>query len=119
MQMDQREALSAIKGTYSKYVAKGGAQYGKNRTLIIHPNKGASHGGMIKISELRDLIANESPFDRVLTMSVVAQYDDRFVWHLVQHYPNDTSGKGSITQIDLYWQTGIGSVLSEGISWNF
>ncbi len=116
-QMDPREVLSAIKGTYTKYVDKGGAEYGKNRTLIIHPNKSTSHGGMIKISELRDQINNQSPFDRVITMGAVAQYSDRIVWHLVQHYPDDQLGKGSITQIDLYYQSGKGEVLSEGIDW--
>lgn len=117
VQMDKREVLDAIKGTYTKYVKKGGEQYGKNRTLLIQPNKSSSHGGLIKISELTDLIANESPFDRVITMGVVAQYADRHVWHLIQHYPHIT-GKSSITQIDLYWNTGRGEVLHEGIDWN-
>lgn len=117
-QMDDREALDAIKSTYTKYVYKGGAQYGKDRILIIQPNKSTSHGGLIRISELRDLIANESPFNQVLTMTVTAIYDDRFVWHLIQHYPENPQGKSGMTQIDLYWQTGAGCVLTEGITWN-
>lgn len=116
-QMDSREVLEAIKSTYTKYANKGGAQYGKDRILIIQPNKNTSHGGLVEISELRELIANESPFDQVLTTGVTAQYDDRFVWHLVQHYPENPQGMSGMTQIDLYWKTGKGCVLSEGIRW--
>lgn len=69
-QMEREEVLQAILDIYRKTEAKGRA-YGQDRMLVIQPNKSADHGGMVRISDLRELIGDESPFDRVFSLSIV------------------------------------------------
>jgi len=109
-QMDKREVLKAILETYDKYASKG-KSYGKNRVLIIQPNKGSDHGGLIKISDLTDKIGKESPFDKVFSLVMVGKSTkkDCTIMHLIQHYPNFSeevySNKGIIA-IELNFVTG-------------
>ncbi len=87
-QMDKREVLKAILETYDKYASKG-KSYGENRILIIQPNKGSDHGGLIKISDLTHKIGKESPFDKVFSLFMVGKSTkkDCSIIHLIQHYP--------------------------------
>ncbi|WP_420597784.1 hypothetical protein [Neptuniibacter sp.] len=114
-QMDPREVLDAIKSTYTKYSDKG-AEYGKGRTLFIHANKSSDHGGLVKISELRELIDGESPFDQVYTVGLVAARKGKLIFHIIKHYPVVPSGT-AITQIDLYLNTGAALVQTNGMHW--
>lgn len=115
---DRREALDAIVGTYAKY-ARNGPAYGRGRTLLIHPNKEASHGGSVRISELRTEIGESCPFDRTFTVHVIRQESRRVLFHLIQHFPwppeLGTSGGGGITDVTIDTATGIANVAHRGI----
>lgn len=105
-QLSQDEVLEAILATYEKYRLKG-ASYGQNRTLIIHANKGTR--GAIKISELRDAIAENCPFDRVLFLSCCTIKSSVAVMHLTQHFPKITSATipgAGMSQVDFDLATG-------------
>ena len=114
-QMEKTEVLEAILTTYKKNAAKG-ANYGKDRILVIHPNKSSDHGGLIKISDLRNEIGNESPFDKVFTLSIVATEgeDNRIgIIHLIQHYPplpRKPTDSAQIIQIDFDFLTGLATI---------
>lgn len=114
-QMSQEEVLGAILATYEKYRRKG-SSYGQNRTLIIHANKGTK--GMIKISDLRDAIEENCPFDRVLFLSCVSLKETVAVMHITQHFPklgpSDQAGHG-IAQVDLNLATGDADVPHVGL----
>jgi len=102
-QISKQDPLEAILSTYEKYANKGGS-YGNKRTLIIHPN--VTTQGMIKISDLRDKISGESPFDRVLLMHAVTKGKDNIIpIHVTEHYP----GFG-IAQVDFNVLTGLATV---------
>lgn len=118
-QMQQEEVLEAILAVYKKSAQKG-EQYGKDRILIIQPNKQSDHGGLIRISALKDLINNDSPFDRVLTLGATAQIQDgaAIAMHFIQHYPHDIKGNSGLSQIDLNLSKGDAVVSSSGIDWN-
>ncbi len=113
VERDTREVLEAIKKTYTKFDYE---QYGKDRTMLIHADKAAEHGGMVRISELKELIANESPFDRVFLVSVPTPHDnEKIIFHLSQHFPvSETSG---LSELYLYFKTGKGEVSHQDIDW--
>ncbi len=72
------EVLDEILETYRRHSPdKKGANYGKDRTLIIQPNKEPSHGGLVKISdltnEIADTVGQTCSFDRVLTLNQFAR----------------------------------------------
>lgn len=114
-QMSQEVVLNAILETYEKYRRKG-ASYGQNRTLIIHANKGTR--GLIKISDLRDAIEENCPFDRVLLLSCVSMKKTIAVMHITQHFPklgpSDQAGQG-IAQVDLDLTNGEANVPHVGL----
>jgi len=118
-QMDKREVLDAILGTYKKYAARGKG-YGQNRVLVIQPNKASKHGGLIKISSLKDAIKGESPFDKVLTLAPVTFKgggNKIAVMHIIEHYPREgkfESGKW-LTQVDLDFKKGTAKIPHRGI----
>jgi hypothetical protein len=109
-QMDKREVLKAILETYDKYASKG-KSYGENRILIVHPNKGSDHGGLIKISDLTDNIGEDSPFDKVFSLGMIgkSKNKDCIIMHSIQHYPR-CKEKGSrfngVIAIELNFVTG-------------
>lgn len=109
-QMSKEDPLSAILSTYTKYANKGNA-YGGNRTLIIFPNQTTE--GLIKISDLRDKIKNESPFDRVFLIHAVTVKENNTiaVMHITEHYP----GKG-IAQVDFNMTNGEALIPHYGIT---
>ncbi|GEM_PF-2448604 len=117
-QMEKGEVLTAILDRYEKAKILG-EQYGKNRVLVIQPNKKSDHGGLIKISSLRDLIGKESPFEQVLSLGATAfiQEGKAVAMHLIQHYPENKKGDSGITQVDLDFFTGEAQVSSSGINW--
>jgi len=107
-QMSKEDPLEAILSAYEKYAAKG-ASYGEKRTLIIHPN--IKTRGLIRISDLRDKISGESPFDRVLLMHAVTKGQNNIIpIHITEHYP----GFG-IAQVDFNLLTGEANVPHYGI----
>ena len=88
-QMEPKEVLKAILSTYQKNAAKGAA-YGKDRVLVIQPNKPSDHGGLIRISDLTQKIGDQCPFEKVVTLSMVAKKGEGGrigVMHIIQHYP--------------------------------
>lgn len=110
----KQEVLDEVLSTYRKNAAKG-PDYGKDRVLIIQPNKAPAHGGMIKISQLAQEIGDQCNFDRVLTLSMVAkkgEADRTAVMHLVQQYPRIKNG---IAQVDFDFPTGTADVPHCGI----
>ncbi len=111
-QFEPKEVLEAIISTYTKY-AKKGIGYGKNRILIIQPNKPSDHGGMIKISELTESIDIDCPFEQVITLSLVnTEGENGRIGniHLIQHYPPSNK----IIQIDFDFLAGQASVPYSG-----
>ena len=118
-QMDKKEVLDAILDTYSKYAAKGKG-YGENRILVIQPNKAPNHGGLIKISNLKDLVGKDSPFEKVLTVSLNSFRDEAkriAVMHILEHYPRVgeySTGKW-MTQVNLDLVKGKATVPNRGI----
>ncbi len=105
----KQEVLEEILAIYKKFAAKG-LSYGKDRVLIIQPNKPPVHGGLIKISELAKAIGDCCNFDRVLTLSMVSKKGEgnrKGVFHLVQHYPPIKSG---IAEVVFDFPTGAGEV---------
>lgn len=109
---DDREVLNAIIETYHRFAEKG-INYGKNRLLLIHPNKGASHGGLVKISDLRDSIGTDSPFDQVILLGMVSRKETKGVFHLSRHYPpRDLAIKSvsNIIHVDFEFTNGTASV---------
>lgn len=111
-QFEPKEVLEAIISTYDKY-AKKGIGYGKNRILIIQPNKPSDHGGLIKISELTKSIDIDCPFDQVITLgqvSIEGKSGHIGIIHLIQHYPPSNK----IIQINFDYLTGQASVPYSG-----
>ena len=117
-QMQKEEVLEAIISVY-KENAKKGDDYGKDRILVIQPNKAPTHGGLIKISDLTKEIGDHSPFDKVITVGLVSSKNGIGIFHLIQHYPplqkKSVSGSG-ITQVDFDYATGAANILHEGFS---
>jgi len=117
-QMQKEEVLEAILSVYKKS-AKKGCDYGKDRILVIQPNKSPSHGGLIKISDLTKEIDGQSPFDKVITVGLVSSKNGIGIFHLIQHYPplqrKSVIGSG-ITQIDFDYATGQANLAHEGFS---
>ena len=112
------DVLRDILATYEKYERLGGA-YGSGRVLFILTNAG--DGRMVKISSLRDQIADASPFDAVVHGGAVSTKEDGavVVFHLFQAFPALTlegrePGAG-LTQIDFDLRTGLASVPHAGI----
>ena len=111
-QMESKEVLAAILSIYEKNANKGPA-YGKDRVLVIQPNKPSDHGGLIKISDLRNEIGDQCSFEQVLTLSMVSKSGEgerTGVMHIIQHYP----GKG-IAQVDFDLPTGNATVPHYGL----
>ena len=105
----KQEVLDEILDTYQRFAAKG-PSYGKDRVLVIQPNKPPDHGGLIKISELAKSIGNSCNFERVLTLSMVSRKgegDRKGVFHLIQHFPSIKSG---IAEVVFDFPTGTGEV---------
>ncbi len=111
-QMDKKDVLEAILSTYDKYKKKGEA-YGKNRSLVIFGNKPTK--GLIKISNLHDVIQEDCPFDQVLLMHAcsIKIEEAKAIMHITQHYP-----ALELTQVDFNIVDGTGSVPSSKINWN-
>lgn len=111
----KEEVLDEILSTYGKH-AKLGPNYGKDRVLVIQPNKAPAHGGLIKISDLTNHISDLAQqigvacnFDRVLTLVQVALTGDKnrtSVMHLIQHHPPSQSDRAPIAQVDFDFPTG-------------
>ena len=107
------EVLEEILATYRKYLGSvKGSDYGKDRTLIIMPSKPPSHGGLVRISDLKHEIENlaatvggECIFDRVYTLNQMAGKGTVGNLHIVQHFPKDLSRDA---QIDFDFATGKG-----------
>lgn len=105
------EVLDEMIATYDKYrVSRKGASYGKDRTLIIQPNKAPAHGGLVKISDLGKEIDNLAKtvgeaciFERVYTLSQMAVDGNVGRWHIVQHFPRSVSKDA---QLDFDYLTG-------------
>ncbi len=110
-QMDKREVLDAILGTYAKYQARGSA-YGNNRSLVIYGNKATR--GLIKVSSLHDEIAVDCPFDRVFLVHAVVNKmaEGKVVMHITQHFPSM-----ELTQVDFNIIDGSASVPYANIDW--
>jgi len=86
-QMAKKDPLDEILSTYSRFADKGDG-YGGGRTLIVYGNK--SSVGMIPVSNLRNRIRDESPFEEVLLMHLAAWREPGkvAVFHVTQHYPS-------------------------------
>lgn len=118
-QMQKEEVMKAILSIYKKS-AKKGRDYGKDRILIIQPNKPSDHGGLVKISDLSYEIGEESPFDKVFTLMMVSSNNGGRVgiMHLIQHYPplkNRNKPGDGITQIDFDLISGSAKIPHAGI----
>ena len=88
------DVLAAIIHRYKKAEAKG-EDYGKDRTLVIHPNKATN--GMIRISDLTQAIEESCAFDRVYSLGAVSERPNHtYVFHLSQHYPRPAGVKAQI-----------------------
>jgi hypothetical protein len=116
-QMDKREVLNAIIGTYAKY-AKKGASYGKHRILVINPNKSAK--GLVKISDLGKRIGDQCPFDRVFIVGCVSRRQNGvWVMHITQQYPavvrNPKGTSVGIGEVLFDTPTGVATVTHNGI----
>jgi len=117
-QMQKEEVLKAILSVYQSSAEKG-SDYGKDRILVIQPNKPPSHGGLIKISDLTREIGDHSPFDKVITIGLVSSKNGVGIFHLIQHYPpmqnKSVTGSG-ITQVDFNFASGEANIAHEGFS---
>ena len=111
-QMEDKEVLEAILSTYEK-TAKKGSEYGKDRVLVIQPNKGSDHGGLIKISDLTEKIGDQSPFEKVLTLQMTAKHGHTGAMHILQHYPRYPGS--NLAQVDFDFWTGNATVPFSGI----